>query len=94
MSKKMKVFRFARNGESYTIASETKQEAKQHLQDEHGVNIPNCFEIPEADWDKKDIAMHVDNDVEKEKFYTSIREQMLKSGLKFMTPEDKKKCGI
>lgn len=72
----MKVFKFSRNGKSYTVASETKEEAKQHLNDEYGVDIPNCFEIPESEWDNRDIKMYVDNDPTQEKFYTSIREQL------------------
>ena len=72
----MKVFKFSRNGTAYTVAAESKESAKQHLIDEYGVKIPNCFEVPESEWDNKDIIMYVDNDSNNEKFYVSIREQI------------------
>ena len=90
----MQVFKFSRNGQSYTIASDSKESARQHLNDEYGVNIPNCFEIPESEWDNRDIKMYVDNDPSKDKFLTSIREQMPKSGTQLLATTETEMFGF
>ena len=89
----MKVFKFLRNGKSYTISSDSKENAQQHLKNEYGVNIPNCFEVPESEWDLRDIKMFVDNDPSKDKFYTSIREQIPRSGTQLLATTETEMFG-
>lgn len=89
----MKVFKFSRNGKSYTIASDSKENAKQYLNEEYGVNIINCFEVPETEWDKSDILMYVDNEPNNEKFYTSIREQLPLTGSKLLATTETQMFG-
>ena len=84
----MKVFKFAKEGRSFTIASSNKEDARNHLLNEYGVDIRNCFEIPESDWSNKDIKMHVDNDMEKEMFHVSITDIIPKAGVQLLATTD------
>lgn len=84
----MKVFKFSRNGASYTVVASSKEIAKEYLLEEKGVDIPNCFEVPESEWDEKNIVMFVDNDANGDKFYTSIREHLC-SGPELIATSDK-----
>lgn len=68
-----KVFEFAKDGYLYTVKAKTKQQAQKFLLDEHHIDIKNCIDIPESEWDKPTIQIHEDNDTEKEPFYISLR---------------------
>lgn len=71
---KWKIFEFAQNGKFYSIKAESKNEAVNFLKDEHGIDIKNCYEIPESEWDKPIIKMYEDNNRENEPFLISLRE--------------------
>jgi hypothetical protein len=71
--KKVKVYEFSRNGYSYKVKAESKEQAKKCLNG-LGVDIKNCIEIPKAEWDKKTVKMYEDNNTENEPFYISLRE--------------------
>lgn len=72
--KQWKIFQFSMNGKSYSVKSESKDEAINFLKVEHDIDIKNCFEIPGSEWDKPTIEMYVDNDKEKKPFYITLRE--------------------
>ena len=86
----MKVFKFSRNGKSFTIASANKDDARKHLLEEYGMDIKNCFEIPSSKWDQKEIKMYVDNDIKNEMFYVSINDIIPKNGTMLLATTDNK----
>lgn len=69
-----KVFEFAKDGNSYTIKAKTKAHARKFLLDEYDIDIKNCFEVNESEWDKPISSTHENNNTKKPKFYFSLRE--------------------
>ena len=75
----MKVFKFYTDGYIYSIYSKTEEQAATFLQEEIGyfeIEKPT-EEIPESEWDRKNIKIYEDNDTSKEPFYVSIREEII-----------------
>ena len=73
----MKVFKIHSDTCYYGIAAMTEQEAKECFVENVNDNIEaitSIEEVPESEWDKKDIKIYEDNDPEKESFLVSIRE--------------------
>ena len=63
--RKPQVFRFAKNGNVYTVKAPTIREARQFLKSDHDVDIHQGFEVSEAEWDEKTIkAMRKENLIE------------------------------
>jgi len=73
----MKVFKFYSSDDWYMYSGKTKEEAKEALLYEQGIEIDKIEGVPESEWDKKDILIYPDNDETQEPFFVSIREQML-----------------
>ena len=74
----MKVFKFYTGGYIYSIYSKTEEQAAIFLQEEIGyfeIEKPT-EEIPESEWDRKNIKIYEDNDTSTEPFYVSIREEI------------------
>ena len=86
----MKVFKFSKNGKSFTIASANKDDARNHLMQEYGVEIKNCFEIPSYKWGQKEIKMYVDNDINNKMFHVSINELIPSDGVMLLATTDNK----
>lgn len=73
----MKVFKFYSEDYYYAVAAETEQKANDYLFDYVGIMpIDEVIEIPESQWDRKMIEMYEDNDIEKERFLVSIRDEI------------------
>ena len=74
----MKVFKITIENYFYAIYAENIEDAITFLAEEIGVfNDYRIEEIPESEWDKKDIKIYEDNDTSKEPFYVSIREEII-----------------
>ena len=74
----MKVFKITIENYFYAIYAENIEDAITFLSEEIGVfNDYRIEEIPESEWDKKDIKIYEDNDTSKEPFYVSIREEII-----------------
>jgi activator of HSP90 ATPase len=84
----MKIFEFSRNGKTYTVKSESKSSASKYLLDEYGVDIKNCIEIPESEWDNKKIEVFEDNNTENEPFHISLRDACLGDGTELLGTND------
>ena len=73
----MKVFKITIENYFYAIYAENIEDAVSFLSEEIGVfDNYNIEEIPENEWDKKDIKIYEDNDTSTESFYVSIRENI------------------
>jgi hypothetical protein len=73
----MKVFKITIENYFYAIYAENIEDAITFLSEEIGVfNDYKIEEIPESEWDKKDIKIYEDNDTSTEPFYVSIREEI------------------
>ena len=73
----MKVFKITIENYFYAIYAENTEDALTFLSEEIGVfNDYKIEEIPESEWDKKDIKIYEDNDTSTESFYVSIREEI------------------
>ena len=73
----MKVFKITIENYFYAIYAENIEDAITFLFEEIGVfNDYRIEEIPESEWDKKDIKIYEDNDTSTEPFYVSIREEI------------------
>ena len=70
----MKAFKFTIKDAVYAYAAETKELAIDKYMEEVGDKYILLEEIPEADWDEKEISTWEDNDFEKEPYRLSIRE--------------------
>lgn len=71
----MKVFKFYSDKYFYTYYANSKDEARECLFEEIGkMNIDKVEEIPESQWDEKDITIWEDNDGDNEYFKESIRD--------------------
>ncbi len=74
----MKVFKITIENYFYAIYAENIEDAITFLSEEIGVfNDYRIEEIPESEWDKKDIKIYEDNDTSTEPFYVSIREEII-----------------
>ena len=74
----MKVFKITIENYFYAIYAENIEDAITFLSEEIGVfNDYKIEEIPESEWDKKDIKIYEDNDTSTEPFYVSIREEII-----------------
>lgn len=75
----MKVFKIYSDGCYYGIAALTEQEAKECFAEEINddiTSISKIEEVPESQWDKRDITIHEDNDPERASWKVSIRESL------------------
>lgn len=72
----MKVFKFYCGELYYGFAAETKELAIEEFTEQTGDAYTVCEEIPESEWDKKNINIWEDNDFSKKPFKVSIREQI------------------
>ena len=73
----MKVFKITIENYFYATYAENIKDAIAFLSEEIGVfNDYKIEEIPESEWDKKDIKIYEDNDTSTEPFYVSIREEI------------------
>lgn len=71
----MKVFKFYSDKYFYTYYANSKDEARKCLFDQMGeMIIDKVEEIPESQWDEKNITFWVDNDGNDEYFKESIRD--------------------
>ena len=71
----MKVFRFYSDDEQYVYSGADENEAKEALFEHIGeCVITKVEEIPEDQWDEKNINVWEDNDMDKAPFKVSIRE--------------------
>lgn len=70
----MKVIKFWCGDTFYAFAAETEELAKAKFEEEIGEDITETEEIPETEWDNKNIACWEDNDTSKEPFFMSIHE--------------------
>lgn len=75
----MKVFKFYCGKSHYGVAAKTKKEAINIFNEQIGDLYTICKEIPEKEWDKKDISIWEDNNPKKKLFKISIREAIFKS---------------
>ena len=74
----MKVFKITIENYIYAIYAKNIEDALIFLSEEIGIfNNYKIEEIPESEWDKKDIKIYEDNDTSKEPFYVSIREEII-----------------
>jgi len=74
----MKVFKIYTGGYFYAIYSTTEEQAVIFLQEEIGyfeIEKPT-EEIPESEWNVKNIMIYEDNDTSTEPYYVSIREEI------------------
>lgn len=70
----MKVFKIYSDKYFYTYYANSKDEARECLFEEIGImNIDKVEEIPESQWDEKNITIWEDNDGDNEYFKESIR---------------------
>ena len=73
----MKVFKITIENYFYAIYAENAEDAITFLSEEIGAfDNYKIEEIPESEWDKKDIKIYEDNDTSTEPFYVSIREEI------------------
>jgi len=73
-----KVFKFYTDEYFYTVSGKTEQEAMGCLNDfVGGLNITTTVEVPETQWDDKNIKIREDNDPEKDPFFVSIRDLII-----------------
>ena len=73
----MKVFKITIENYIYAIYAKNIEDALIFLSEEIGIfNNYKIEEIPESEWDKKDIKIYEDNDTSTEPFYVSIREEI------------------
>lgn len=67
----------------YAYSGETAEKAREGFE-EGGYGslgeVTKTEEVPESEWDEMKIDMYEDNDVSKEPFKVSIRDQMIGSG--------------
>ena len=74
----MKVFKFYSGDYYYAYSGHDENEARQTLFDDIGeIEIDKVEEIPESKWDKKVVSTWEDNDLEKEPYKVSIRDNMM-----------------
>ena len=75
--KRMRVFKITIGEYHYGIYSKDEESAKIFLEEEIGYfENETIEEIPESEWDKKDIKIYEDNDTYTEPFFVSIREEV------------------
>lgn len=73
----MKVFKLFADDLFWGYSGKDQEEAKAQLFDDVGeMEIDKIEEVPESEWDDESISIWEDNDLSKEPFQTSIREQM------------------
>lgn len=72
----MKVFKFYVGHLYYGYAAQTEEEAISSFKEDTGEDFDKKEEIPESEWDKKDINIWEDNDTNKKPFKVSIRESI------------------
>ena len=73
----MKVFKITIENYFYAIYAENIEDALTFLSEEIGnFDYSEIQEVPESEWDKKDIKIYEDNDTSTEPFYVSIREEI------------------
>lgn len=72
----MKVFKFFTKEHYYGVQGKSELEAKAHLTEFMDDELIKTEEIPESKWDKPDINVYEDNDLESEPFKISIRDAM------------------
>ena len=75
----MKIFKIKIENYFYAIYAKNINDALIFLSEEIGyfeIEKPT-EEIPESEWDRKNIKIYEDNDTSKEPFYVSIREEII-----------------
>jgi activator of HSP90 ATPase len=73
----MRVFKISIGEYIYGIYAKDSVEAISFLHEEIGyLKVDKIQEIPESEWDKKDIKIYEDNDTSTEPFFVSIREEI------------------
>ena len=73
----MKVFKFWCNEYFYVFSGKTQDEANEELFEMFGAfDIDGIEEIPESQWDEKNIKCHEDNNFDLEPYFLSIRDNM------------------
>lgn len=71
----MKVFKFYSDKFYYAYSGNSEDEARECLFEQMGeINIDKVEEIPESQWDEKNITIWEDNDGDNEYFKESIRD--------------------
>jgi hypothetical protein len=74
----MKVFKITIENYFHAIYAENIDDALMFLSEEIGnFDYSEIQEIPESEWDRKNIKIYEDNDTSKEPFYVSIREEII-----------------
>ena len=70
----MKVFKFYCGELYYGFAAETKELAIEQFEEETGDQFTVCEEIPESEWDTKNISVWEDNDMSRKPYKQSIHD--------------------
>lgn len=70
----MKAFKIYSDGLYYAYAAMTQELAINQFKEEISDEYEEIEEIPESEWDKKEIRIYEDNDTNIEPWFESIRE--------------------
>ena len=85
----MKVFKITIENYFYAIYAENTEDALMFLSEEIGnFDYSEIQEVPESEWDKRDIKIYEDNDTSKEPFYVSIREEIIENETQIVYTND------
>lgn len=76
----MRVFKFYCGELYYAYAAQTKEQAIEKFIEDTGDQYTAIDEIPESEWDKKNIKIWDDNNFDKKPFKVSIRESIIGTG--------------
>lgn len=90
-----KVFKFYSKDCHYAIAAKTQEEAQEYLFETVGeMEIVKVEEIPESEWDKKDITIYEDNDRSStgKMWYVSIRQEIIGEEPQMIFTNDQSLC--
>lgn len=85
----MKVYKVYSEDYYYMVSATTEKEAIDCALDWVGdFEVEKLVEVPESEWDKKDITMYEDNNMSDEPYFVSIREQMSTGTPEFICTND------
>ena len=85
----MKVFKFLSGQYFYVCSGQDQELAKAQLFEDLGeMEIDTVEEIPESEWDMRNITLYEDNDIRRKSFKVSIREMLEGDAPQFLFTND------
>lgn len=72
----MQVFKFFKDEFHYTIAAPSEELAVEKFKQDVSPEFDSSEEIPESEWDERNVNLYVDNDISRKPFKVSIREMI------------------